>query len=93
MKIVLSSYFKACDLFDVVEEKLSNRLPKRIQEKKEEKVIGVLKNAIHGRILEIQEHHHVWKLIDSIVSKHEGKLLPIEYSVQCFEEDEFNKEE
>ena len=50
MKIVLSSYFKACDLFDVVEEKLSNRLPKTIREKKQEKEIGVLKKAIHSEV-------------------------------------------
>ena len=97
MKITLPSYLKACDLWDVIEEKSMNDLPRRIREKKEEKTLEVLKKAIHPEIWKLvrdsSSPNHVWKMIECVVSKHESEFLPEEYWVQCFEEDEYIKEE
>ncbi|GFZ08393.1 hypothetical protein Acr_20g0002010 [Actinidia rufa] len=71
-KFVLCSYFKACELWDVVGEEPSSVLPRGIREKKEEKTLGVMKKAIHPEISkdigETRSPSKVWKMLDFIAS-------------------------
>ena len=37
--------------------------------------------------------NHVWKLVASMISKHEGQFLPKGFKVEYFKEDKFRKEQ
>ncbi|XP_059654891.1 receptor kinase-like protein Xa21 [Cornus florida] len=69
MRIIMTSYLKACDLWDVVGEEPKNGMSNKLHEKKED------------------------KMLETIVSNHRGESLPMEYWVQCFENDEFMKDD
>ncbi|KAG5532481.1 hypothetical protein RHGRI_026941 [Rhododendron griersonianum] len=97
MQIILSNYFKACDLWDVVGEEPTTDLPRRMREEKEEKALRVLKKAIHLEIWkdigETRSPSQVWKMLDCIASNLRGKYLLAEYWLQCFEEDKYKQDE
>ena len=90
---VLTSYLKACDLFEAVEDNPRCGFPKRIRDKQKEKALKVFKKVIHLRIWmyigDSRSPCNIWKLLESVISKHKGDVLTVEYWIQDFDEDEF----